>query len=127
MCFFPLPLLHPPTDAPETVHSWMGLGSAPAQPLLQLQGNTDPGILRLFFQARIMSNSCPAGHSVPSFRNTGVMMESECQVPHAGSAGTGCGQHWSRSPFPQHCSPQAEAPSCTSSHHFWDTVSTPRS
>lgn len=26
--------------------------------------------LRLFFQASITSNSCPAGHSVPSFHNT---------------------------------------------------------
>lgn len=48
MCFFPLPLLHPLTDAAEVAQSWTGLGSAPAQPLLQLEGNTNPGILKFF-------------------------------------------------------------------------------
>lgn len=47
-----------------------GAGSAPVQLLTNLQGNTHLGILRIFFQARIITNGCPAGHSSPSFRNT---------------------------------------------------------
>lgn len=33
-----------------------GAGSAPVQLLIKLQGNTNLGILRIFFQERIMSN-----------------------------------------------------------------------
>lgn len=131
-CFFPLPLLHPPRDTPEMAQSWMGLGSVPAPPLLKLQGNTDSG-----------SSSRQASHLTVAQQDTqspvfailnhpGVMMESKRQDPpcrqwwRGSVVGTSCGQHRSCSPFPQHCSPQAETPSCPSSHHFWDTVSTPR-
>lgn len=90
MCFFPLPLLHPLTDTPETAWSWMGLGSAPAQPLLQLQGNTNATQGSSASRQGSCLTAAQQDTQAPAFailNRPGVMMEREHQEPRAGSAG----------------------------------------